>query len=362
MISLLSRQSRSRLSHRIALLALFSAFTFTTTAPRAKMHIILDFDGTITANDTIGVLAASAVSFQTQRDSQSGGTGVDWDARWKRVVDDYLADHQRHTASYTPTEPSRTTLEHELDYLRSLRDVDYGSIRALYDAGLFRGMAPHRLAEAGQVAVQAGGSDGVRVRPGFSEFLSEVATRQKWPVSIVSVNWSDAWIRGVVSTQTKGDERIADDVKIYTNKISESGAIVSNYERVGAEDTASPVSSCLDKLEALKVAAVNAAQLSATIGINEPVVYMGDSTTDLECLIHAGQGDRGGGGIVLADGDGRATSKLLKALARLGYNVPHVSETEKGRFRETKTAANDAGPRLAWARDFDEIMASQILG
>ena len=326
------------------------------------MHIILDFDGTITANDTIGVLAASAVAFQTQRDSDSGSSGVDWDARWKGVVDDYLADHQRHTASYTPAEPARTTLEHELDYLRSLRDVDCGSIRALHDAGLFKGMAPHRLAEAGRAAVRAGGSDGVRVRPGFAAFLAEAAARRQWPVSIVSVNWSDAWIRGVVSTQTKGDERVADDVRVYTNTISGSGAIVSNYARVGTADTASPVSSCLDKLEALKVAAVDAAQLSPTIGVDEPVVYMGDSTTDLECLIHAGQGSRGGGGIVLADGDGPATSKLLKTLARLGYSVPHVAEAGQGRFRETKTEASNAGPRLAWARDFDEIMASHILG
>lgn len=339
----------SRMIHRASYASRFSLlasrFSSRLSSTPHKMHIILDFDGTITANDTIGSLAAAAVTFQTKRDAS-----VDWAACWARIVDDYLADHQRHKAAYVPVEAERISLQEELGYLRSLRDVDGGSITAVHNAGLFKGMTPEDLIEAGQAALESANADeNVTIRPGFAQFLAQTLN-QKQPVSVVSVNWSDAWIRSVVATADTDHDKIS----IYTNRIADDGKIESNYERAGTSP--SPISSCDDKLEALLTA-------KSTHSIDTPVVYMGDSMTDLECLMHAGEGSRGGGGIVLADGDGPVTSKLLKALARLGYKVPHVSEAGAGLFREVEAAEgdNDATPRLAWARDFDEIMVSRIM-
>ncbi|KAK4131738.1 hypothetical protein BT67DRAFT_427122 [Trichocladium antarcticum] len=74
-------------------------------------------------------------------------------------------------------------------------------------------------------------------------------------------------------------------------------------------------------------------------GDERRVVYFGDSTTDLACLVEADLG------VVMAD-DGE--SKLLKTLRRVGLEVPHVGQWEDGR-------------RLVWARDFDEVLGSRVM-
>ncbi len=426
------------------------------------MHVILDFDGTVTVNDTVDVLAAFAVSFQQKRQRErqqqsqqqlsprAPTSDVDWDACWKAIVDNYLAEHRNHKATYELPEHARTTVAHELEYLRSLRDVDRRSIRALRDAGLFAGLTPppELLVEAGRNAVVTVASDTsrtteaeaeeepevetkttknavapqppgrvdvVRLRSGFSDFLDEVIHHRKWVVSVVSINWSDAWIRGVIGSCNGTAE--GPDICVFANKITPSGAIVPNFRRHrraqnrpideghkdmtdeknisrdgaddsdhgdGAEekreeeyddygyggddddddeDNNVPVASCSDKLDTLEAATQAAASFREEVEDHgpEPVIYMGDSTTDLECLLYvAKSGVHGSGGIVLADGDGPVTSKLLQTLARLGYAVPHVSKADP--FKTAQRSRYPARhPRLAWARDFDEILASKIL-
>jgi hypothetical protein len=74
-------------------------------------------------------------------------------------------------------------------------------------------------------------------------------------------------------------------------------------------------------------------------GERRRVVYFGDSTTDLACLVEADLG------VVMAD-DGE--SKLLRALRRIGFEVPHVGECKDG-------------SKLGWARDFDEVLESKVM-
>ncbi|CAK7271284.1 hypothetical protein SEPCBS119000_004525 [Sporothrix epigloea] len=340
------------------------------------MHVVLDFDGTITANDTIGQLASYAVAFQEAQNardpSQDSGSAnkSDWEARWTSIVEQYLADHQAHTAGYAPPEAARTTLEHELQFLNSLSNVERKSVYRLRDARLFAGMTPKDLYEGGRQARErgqdgetAGQKQAVQLRPGFAAFIEQTSSRRRWPVSIVSVNWSDAWIRGVL--RADDSERNDPAIRVFANKVAPSGAIVPNIPRKAVtashdqkDDDAVPFSSCSDKAEALD-AAISAATRSLPEQ-SAAVVYMGDSTTDLECLLLAGRNKNGGGGgIVMADGDGPTTSKLMQALARLGYAVPHVSQAQP--FQRPWLASEGDAPRLAWARDFEEILASKIL-
>ncbi|CAK7236208.1 hypothetical protein SEUCBS140593_009540 [Sporothrix eucalyptigena] len=329
------------------------------------MHVILDFDGTITVKDTVDQLANFAVAFQEEQ-NPSTSDEKDWDARWTAIVDNYLADHREHKAGYAPAEDARTTLEHELEFLRSLHGVDCRSIYRLRDAKLFAGMGPDQLYEGGRQAVDEESDskdrreeNTVRLRPGFAEFLKHTSTQRKWPVSIVSVNWSDSWIRGVLGA---GDD---EDIRVFANKVTASGAIIPNFPRKNApidhdhdHDDNVPFASCSDKAEALEAAVAEATR--SRPNQSEAVVYMGDSTTDLECLVLAGtKRDAGGGGIAIASGDGPATSKLIQTLVRLGYAVPHVSEAH--RFQRPRTDDEGDAPRLAWARDYEEILASKIL-
>ena len=73
------------------------------------------------------------------------------------------------------------------------------------------------------------------------------------------------------------------------------------------------------------------------------MVYFGDSVTDLECLLRADTG------IVMVNEGEEEENKLLGTFRRLGFEVPHVSEAQEG-------------AKLAWARDFEEVMRSEVLG
>ena len=70
---------------------------------------------------------------------------------------------------------------------------------------------------------------------------------------------------------------------------------------------------------------------------DRPVLYVGDSTTDLECLLW-------GRGIVISEDGG---SSAIQTLQRIGYDVPRLK---------------DAGPAasLAWAVGFDEIREALV--
>ncbi|OAA56616.1 HAD-like domain protein [Niveomyces insectorum RCEF 264] len=364
------------------------------------MHIVLDFDGTITVDDTIGALAQFAVNFQQTRSPPAPATATtttnhDWHARWQAIVDAYVAALRAHSDAYRPRAETRTQLAHELAYLRSLCTVEQASVQRIVAAGLFAGLAPvpDRLFAAGRAATAGGDAEekaeaeaetaaAVVLRPGFTDFLAETHERRGWPVSVVSINWSDAWIRGVLAgrhatrrkagpqdKEQKEEEEEDDDeeeehIRIFANTITDTGDIVPNFDRTTHKTK--PIASCSDKVEATRAAeaAVMAAAFSGECrhqndhpppapapAHNQHAVYIGDSPTDLECLVEAS-----GGGIVMAGDAGPDASKLLRALARLGYAVPHVSDAPTfGGVRQ------DDQPRLAWARDFHEILASGIL-
>lgn len=273
------------------------------------MHVVLDFDGTITQDDTISALGSVAAAFQEQQQQQA--QGEDWAKLWVTIVDAYMADHKAHVSGYEPAESDRPDLDSELFFLTTLREaVDLPSIHRVRDSRLFAGLTADRLIQAGRDAAAAD-TGAVRLRAGFSSFLDDTSKRRGWPVSIVSINWSDAWIRGVLDSSQHGQA-----VRIFSNKVTSSGDIVPNFDRSVPSDRESsePLASCHDKHETLAVAV----DLDA-----ERVVYIGDAMTDLMCLINANAG-----GIIMTS-DGPGGSSTLKALARLGIHVPHVSGSPK---------------------------------
>ncbi|EFX03901.1 hypothetical protein CMQ_829 [Grosmannia clavigera kw1407] len=311
------------------------------------MHIILDFDGTITQNDTINALSSAAVAFRQQQQQQQQKVEAqeeDWTNHWTSIVDAYVADYLAHVSGYEPLESERTDLVSELGFLDAMREaVDLPSIQRVHDSRLFAGITADQLTQAGRDASTAD-TGTVRLRAGFSSFLDDISGRRGWPVSIVSINWSDAWIRGVIESSPHSQ-----GVSIFSNKVTVSGRIVPNFNlRVPTDQEPSepseplePLVSCSDKHETMKVAAELA---------EEQVVYIGDAMTDIMCLTNAEAG-----GIVMASG-GPGGSSTLKALARLKKEIPHVSDSPK--FSTVRTPGS---LRLAWAADFDEILSSGIL-
>lgn len=278
------------------------------------MDIVLDFDGTITRHDTIATLAAHAIS-------KNGGTaaGADWD----RIVEAYTLDHERYVAGYSPPASERTTPAQELAFLNGLRALEQASLDRVADSGLFRDLAPDDLARFGECAAVRDGGGPVEIRRGFAELLDGLSRRGR--IAVVSVNWSADFIRGCCCGGWGGELDViaANAVEFPTGRVC--GAVPGGGGEL--------VLAARDKYAALEAVVRRWGRRPGE------VVYVGDSGTDLECLLACR-------GIVITD-DGEGA--LLETLRRLGFEVRHVSE-----------CGTDF--RLAWARDFKEILDSGILG
>jgi 2-hydroxy-3-keto-5-methylthiopentenyl-1-phosphate phosphatase len=273
------------------------------------MAIVFDFDGTISTRDTIAVLGAYAVSKHGQPD--------DWDT----IVSAYSADYAKYVAEYSPQAVSRTTVEQEMAFLSGLRSIEVESLKRVQDAGLFRDITPEEFRQLGEEAVKK--SD-VQIRRGFSELLSLVR-RQSWRKAVISINWSEDFIRGCTGSD-------AADLDIVANFVEYPTGRVRSRQPGSQDENRQPLLTSHDKHMALQSLVEPGGYLP------KDFIYIGDSVTDIECLLAAK-------GIVIAD-DG--DSRLVRTLDRLGYTVPHVTT---------------CGPdfKLSWARDFKEILESGIL-
>ncbi|KAI2623660.1 hypothetical protein GGS21DRAFT_336495 [Xylaria nigripes] len=285
------------------------------------MSIFLDFDRTITTEDTITHLAEFALRFQL-RPPQSHDVARDDDlsSRWDDVVRAYLADYQSHVSSYAPCADNRLSVDDEIAFLVSLKHVETNSLRRINECALFRGISRNAFRAAGRELVRDGT---VRLRPGFVGFV-RAALGKGWRVYIVSVNWSAAFIEGACGF-TEGE------VCVFANEVRESdGAVLGPCNGLLAGDEHAPrnLTNSRDKRDVVR------AVIRGLGADGKPFFYFGDSTTDMECLLEASRG------VVVADDE---VSTLLRTLKRIGKRVPHARD------------ANDSDD-LIWVSNFEEFM------
>ncbi|CCF37486.1 hypothetical protein CH063_08800 [Colletotrichum higginsianum] len=280
--------------------------------PRKSLNLVLDFDGTITTKDTIGTLAEIALRFQHKR-------GIDLSSAWQQILRDYSHDHAEHVSKYRPGEEERISLADELAYLRGLREVELRSVQRVEKSGLFRGITREDLKKAGNAARMEGS---VKLRDGFVELMHMVKANG-WSVSIVSVNWSRSFISGVLSDY---------GFVVVANEIETDGSI-SGPDELGPPTRDTILTTCDDKLRALR--ALTGPERADDA---ERLVYFGDSTSDIECLLESR-------GIVVSSSP---DSGLMKTLRRVGYDVPRVQERQPS-------------SGIVWASTFVEVLKSGFL-
>ncbi|KAK4170413.1 HAD-like domain-containing protein [Cladorrhinum sp. PSN259] len=306
--------------------------------------ILFDFDGTITAHDTINVLASLA----TSRNPQTAPL-------WENIVREYVADHAKHLKTYRPEACDRTTLAQELEFLQSLGKVEQKSVGRVGGLGVFATISGEDFKAFGEKVVRKhegdengkggtalhedeprvdgeakGEDDGkVMIRKGFGKFADKVKERG-WEFGVVSINWSREFIEGVLSRE--GLEGSGSRIK--ANGIIWPGGKVEGYEDGNGRKALMTVE---DKVRAMRDL-VGEIRGGGGEGGGK-VVYFGDSPTDMGCLLEADLG------VVVADEDG---SKLLETLRRIGLEVPHVKDFT-------------GGERLVWSRDFEEVLRSAVI-
>lgn len=270
--------------------------------------IVLDFDGTITKQDTIDNLALAVVEH----------LGVHTPKVWDDIVNAWLDDHNRHVTAYAPAQADRTDPAAELAFLESLKTVENASITRVDRSKIFKGIADEELAMLGSQAVKKGV---VAPRDGWEGFLEELKGRG-WEAGLVSINWSRQWVRGCLG----GEEEWGRMGEWMMNDIEGKEGVLVGPGGIGGEEV---MMTAGDKLEATR-------QLVKSKG-EQAWVYVGDSTTDLACLLEATLG------VVMADSE---ESKLLKTLKRIGFDVPRATE---------------GTARLVWVKNFEELLSSGVL-
>lgn len=290
-------------------LGVHSFATINMAATPTRKHVFLDFDGTVTKADTITALAQFALDTQSSR-------GSDLSSAWDRVVEAYLAGCKAYAEGHHTPASLRTEVEQEVEFLRQMKASEMASLERIRECQVFRGISADEFRQAGRDLV---GRGVITLRDGFHEYVRRRAD-EGCKVWVLSVNWSTAFIEGACHPSV---------VSVIANNVSSEGSIV------GPELFLSPrsadhgtLTNSVDKLNAMRAALLGEGEGPTR------TVYMGDSVTDMECLLAADEG------VVMSD---KNDSALLETLRRIGNQVEHVGADKR----------SDSG--IVWASSFVEI-------
>ncbi|KAL8708092.1 MAG: hypothetical protein Q9220_006945 [cf. Caloplaca sp. 1 TL-2023] len=303
---------------------------------RRPIHLILDFDSTLTTTSTLPLIYRIGYShnFFSLRIPT-----------WRLISEAYMTDYRNHASKYSV---ERKILDQELVWLETLKDIERKSFARVRDAGVFRDVTledVHR--EAGR-AVKDGE---VVMRRGWDELLG--SWRREGgieKVGIVSVGWSAEFIRGCLAAACASVGIDGKGVDVRANEI-----IDDDEKHAGIE----PGEHAKMGKEGLWTARDKRAAMEEIIGPDkeEILVYVGDSATDLECLLAADVGV-----CVRNEGGMSAEQRELEAtLGRVGVDCQWIGHLPSSDLEWEVDF--DACPRtkvLWWARDFTDLCQSTL--
>ncbi|KAL9128795.1 MAG: hypothetical protein Q9217_002604 [Psora testacea] len=333
-----------------------------TPAPsRCRKLLFLDWDSTLTITSTLPLIA----SIQTYPGRHP---------KLSELTSAYCQDMKIHESVYRPRKDERTTIEQELTYLNSLTRVEKASIWRINDSGIFDGV---KAEDIRRVADKCVGQGAVKLREGWEQCVSSVRMSQseelRGEVCLISVAWSSVFIRACLEAAVKRDSTDAttlrnsgsdthgsppaskiksEDIQIYANNTQAcasgrlSGPWVDSHRLILTAD---------DKLEIMRTFISQVG--TKKTAMKPKTVYVGDSLTDLACLMEADIG------ICVRDKELSEEQKELdKTLQRLGVEVRWVCDYRRHNLESETTAESGAqGKLLWWARDFLEVVQSEIL-
>ncbi|KAF2242690.1 hypothetical protein BU26DRAFT_130521 [Trematosphaeria pertusa] len=296
-------------------------------SPSGPIHWVLDWDGTITKRDTLDALVNIATECKPNEPISEN---------WKRVTQAYLSDYEATLKNRTPRDKLPSTISEEKTLLKILEEVEQRSLDRVAESGIFKGVTAKQLEDGAATAIESGR---VEMRQGCVEFLQHVHSRIEHPnddadaISIVSVNWSQRFIAGCLKAshidceQTPLRSIFANELEGVSGNEPSSGRICAGRDL--------RILSSHDKLVCLKTLRRNSSRKGKPL----PVVYVGDSWTDFECLIAADLG------ICIRDEPMTSTQKkLADSLIGVGIQCLHLREAQKADNWE-----------VVWAHDFQEI-------
>jgi len=309
---------------------LIASFPF---SKREMPRIVLDWDGTITKRDTLHTVAT--IGYERNRHLNL--------TPWDELVQAYISDYTQHEDSYRPARSDRKTIAQESAWLASLRDVEVRSVKRVRDAGIFTGVTTQDICLGAEQAIR---SNEIQLRGGWKDILSMAAyprneIANQAPISIISVNWSGAFIRACLSAALGDSPSIkgtADSIPIFSNCL--------HSELAGGDSEVPSIRTSADKLDAFQ---------KLRGGGNGPIFYVGDSATDFDCLLAADVG------ICVRDEPmGSGQMELKRSLERVGIEVVKFDLDAWGKYLREIAGPDDEKERnkvVWWVTDLSEVMS-----
>lgn len=306
------------------------------------LHLIVDWDGTATRNDTLhflGKICADSAHHRSIKQDDAPPTATSWDD----VVKAYIDDFTDHVSSYKPKKSQRTTIAEEKAWLASLEVVESRSVHRVEDAGIFKGVTAEGVKNGAVKAVQSGD---LELRDGWSALLS-----QGIKTTILSVNWSATFIRECLRAAAAREHdseallQAVDSITILANEIdglndSDGSSGLLNLARPGLDGEKGGIRTSADKLANMPT--------PVKFGGEELVVYVGDSATDFEALLAADVG------ICIRDEEEPSSGQkeLAETLTRIGV------EQHRIKLLAEMPPADDSLVRVYWAKNLQEVALS----
>ncbi|KAK2766862.1 AP-3 complex subunit beta [Arachnomyces sp. PD_36] len=291
------------------------------------IRIVLDWDGTITKRDTLHIVAE--IGYKRNRHLNL--------MPWNQIVKAYISDYTQYEDHYRPARSDRQTIAQESAWLASLNDVEERSVKRAQDAGIFTDVTKLDICREADHAIR---SNEIQLRDGWKEILSmsgpsgnnEIAIPPL--VSIISVNWSSVFIRACLLAALGNDppvKGIADSIPIFSNHL--------HSEAPGIRTSA-------DKLDAFK---------SLRDGGHGPIIYVGDSATDFDCLVAADVG------ICVRDEPmGSGQTELKESLERVGIDLARLDLNAWRKYlREIagQGSEKESDKVVWWVTDLREVVS-----
>lgn len=324
--------------------------------PTRPVHFIIDWDGTLTKKDTLHLVAKVAYDkhFLPLHD-RNEHTYQPPATSWGEVGRKYMARYNEHKDQYRPSTNDRTTLAEERKWLASLKEIERFGAQTAEQTGLFS-----RVTRRG---VESGGSDALftkqlELRQGWDEVIRQGMNKSGNKVSILSVNWSAKFIRAALQAGVKelaatsrqfdrpGLMRfVRDELVIDANEVQGLDDADGSSGRLERPQPELDVRTSADKLLRMPSRCKTKLDIAEDRAVDDYahlVVYIGDSETDLECLLAADVG------ICIQDkfmGSGQAA--LASTFERLDVPISPVQNW----------TLDQIGRTCVWsARDFTEIL------
>jgi len=227
-------------------------------SPR-QWHVILDFDGTITTDDTIETLVQTSISIKHPSLSSSKLRETHEAKSWEECKKSYVQDLEEYfkVLGRSGAEPlgnlNQNSIKAKEAFMDRLRPVELASIERVGRSEVFREVTPSQLRQrareltmADQPPMQhsnaikdrkAGEKEKILIRKRFREFIGEIETRSLRSWGVVSVNWSREWIRGALDAALDGEkgekkrelERV-DMVPVMSNEINTATGAIEGYK------------------------------------------------------------------------------------------------------------------------------------